>query len=137
MKSSQRALKSGSFSFPNRAKPIMVLNNWPMHQLPVFATLCLCIYQLSGLQWARRASTVKTDKTVHGVVEVMPEDLGLEAAGALLIGTSSRRTQERACTNCLKFSPMYFSPMYLIPTWNRLPANVAEACSPGPALVSC
>ena len=57
---------------------------------------------------------------------VTPEDLGLEAADGRTRSAHRHMFKEkRARTNHLKFSPVYRS----IPTWNRLPANVAEAGS--------
>ena len=65
-------------------------------------------------------------KIVHGVVVVAPEDLGLEAADGRTRSSHRHKYKEkRARTNRLKFSPVYRS----IPTWNRLPASVAEAGS--------
>ena len=65
-------------------------------------------------------------KIVHGVVVVTPEDLGLEAADGRTRSSHRHKYKEkRARTNRLKFSPVYRS----IPTWNRLPATVAEAGS--------
>ena len=65
-------------------------------------------------------------KIVHGVVVVTTEDLGLEAADGRTRSSHRHKYKEkRARTNRLKFSPVYRS----IPTWNRLPATVAEAGS--------
>ena len=77
-------------------------------------------------EWRLQQRLTILFKIVHGVVVVTPEDLGLEAADGRTRSSHRHKYKEkRARTNRLKFFPMYRS----IPTWNRLPATVAEAGS--------
>ena len=65
-------------------------------------------------------------KILNGEVIITPEDLGLEEADSRLRSSHRHKFREkRARTNRLKNSTIYRT----IPTWNRLPAHVAEAGS--------
>ena len=62
-------------------------------------------------------------KVVNGDVAVTPEDLGLQKAeGRKRSAHRHKFKEKRACTNRLKFSPVF----HTIPAWKWLPAQVAE-----------
>ena len=65
-------------------------------------------------------------KVVNGDVMVTPDELGLQKADARTRSAHKHKFKEkRAPTDRLKFSPVFRT----VPTWNRLPAHVAEAGS--------
>jgi len=82
--------------------------------------------ELQTLEERRLQQRLIFYKVINGEVAVTVDDLGLEGADSCTRATNSYKfKQKRARTDRLKYSMVHRT----IPTWNSLPAAVAEANS--------